>query len=606
MPEERPISAYNLRIYLVGAVLVTMLGLLVLRLWQVQVLEGGKHVEEITRQSVRPIRMNAVRGRILAANGSVLVDNDSRYDLVFHVSEMRRPGTRRNTVTHIVRASLDFARLLDRPAAVNAAMVQRHLHVNPALPMTVFRDLAPGEIAKIMELYPPVPGAEVQTRPVRRYREPELASQILGWVGRHRPDRPEEMDQYQSAYIGYEMRGRGGLESRYDELLAGEGGHKLVRVDPLGYIHEEIGVSRAPVDGRDLLLTLDPAAQAIANRLLAGQKGALVVLEVDSGAVLALASAPTFSLDQLSPETYTELSERSDLPMLNRAVDGSYAPGSIIKPLIALAALECGAIHPGTSHNCTGVYTTHGLNIRCAARWGHGELQLVEAIRVSCNPYFIDAGLRSGLENIQPVFAAVGLGRRPGIDLPSAASGLLPTREYAVRARGSRHPWGLADTALISIGQGLSVITPLQAAVYTAAIANGGYVYRPFLVRSVLNSDGQVWRNTVPVVENRLPVSPGHIAVVRQGMYQAVNSERGSGERARSEIIALAGKTGTAEVKPPGGPVSKNTWFICFGPFANPRYACAILIEEGDSGGRSAAPLARQFFEEWLGRNGGR
>jgi penicillin-binding protein 2 len=163
----------------------------------------------------------------------------------------------------------------------------------------------------------------------------------------------------------------------------------------------------------------------------------------------------------------------------------------------------------------------------------------------------------------------------------------------------------LADTALISIGQGLSVITPLQAAVYTAAIANGGYVYRPFLVRSVLDAEGQVWRQTVPVVENRLPVSLEHLVVVRQGMYQAVNSERGSGERAKSDVIALAGKTGTAEVKPPGGPVSKNTWFICFGPFARPRYACAIVIEEGDSGGRTAAPLARQFFEEWLGQTAG-
>lgn len=606
MPADAQTPTYNLRIYLTGAVLLVFLGFLVLRLWHVQVREGGKHVQAITRQSVRPIRLNAVRGRILAADGSVLVDNESQYDLVFHVSEMRQPGPRKNTVAHILRSSLDFARTLGREATIAESAIQRHLHVGPALPMTVFHDLAPGEVAKIMELYPPVPGVEVQTRPVRRYLAPELAPQILGWVGRHRPERPAEMDQYQSAYIGYEMRGRGGLELQYDGLLSGEGGHRLVRVDPLGYVHAEIGTAHEPVDGRDLLLTIDPRAQAAANRVLAGKKGALVVLEADSGAVLAMVSAPSFSLAELTPATYNEFNERPDLPLLNRAVDGSYAPGSIIKPLIALAALECNAIHLDTRHTCTGVYSQHRLNIRCAARWGHGELGVIEALKVSCNPYFIDAGLRTGLDNIQPIFSALGFGRRPRIDLPSAASGLLPTREYALRVRGSRHPWGLADTALISIGQGMSVITPLQAALYTAAIANGGLVYRPFLVRSVLNPDGRVWRHTAPVVEQRLPVSLEHLVAVRQGMHEVVFDDHGSGSRARNDIIDLAGKTGTAEIMPPGGPRRKNTWFICFGPFPRPRYACAIIVEDGDSGGRTAAPLARQFFEEWLGASAGR
>lgn len=604
MPDESHAPTYNLRIYLLAVPLVALLGLLVLRLWYVQVREGGKHVQEITRQSVRPISLNAVRGRLIAADGTVLVDNDCRYDLLFHVSEMRQPGLRRNTVAYIIRQSLDFARLLGRPAPVNQARVQLHLRVRPALPMTMFSDLTPGEIARIMELYPPVAGVEVATRPVRRYLRPDLASPVLGLVGYSRPDKPEDMDQYQSAYIGFEMQGRGGLELQYDEVLAGEGGSKLVLVDPLGYVHTNIGVAREPVDGRDLLLTLDPKAQAAANRALRGQVGAMVVLDVDSGAVLAMASAPTFSLDNLTPEAYVILRERADLPMLNRAVDGGYAPGSIIKPLIALAALECGAITPGTTHNCDGVYSEHGLNIHCASRWGHDTLNLVEAITFSCNPYFINAGVKTGLDNIQPIFAAAGIGRRPAIDLPSAASGLFPTREYALRTRGPGQPWGLADTALISIGQGLSVLTPLQAAVYTAALANGGLVYRPFLVRSVLNPDGKVWRNTAPVVENRLPVTPEHLAVVRRGMFEVVNAERGSGANAANDVIQLAGKTGSAQVTPRNAPKTTNTWFIAFGPFARPRYACAMVVEEGDSGGRTCAPLVRQFFIDWLGKPG--
>jgi penicillin-binding protein 2 len=505
---------------------------------------------------------------------------------------------------HIIQRSLDFARLLDRQAPLNTALVERHLHVAPAMPMVVFSDLSTEEVAKIMELSPPIPGVSIEARAVRRYLRPAFASQVLGWVGHHRPEKPEDMEQYQSAYIGYEMRGRGGLEAQYDDVLAGEGGHKLVRVDPLGYVYEEIGVSREPVDGRDLLLTLEPRAQEAANRALAGKRGAFVVVDVNSGAVIAMASSPTFLLSEVAPNTYVELTEREGIPMLNRAADGRYTPGSIVKPLIALAALECGAITPATTHVCTGMYRRYHLNIRCASRWGHGELDLVNAIKLSCNPYFMDAGIESGLDNIQPILAAAGFGRRPGIDLPSADGGLFPTREYALRTRGPTQPWGVADTALISIGQGLSVITPLQAALYTAALANGGLVYRPFLVRSVLNPDGNVWRNTVPVVEQRLPVTPGHLAVVRQGMHEVVNGEQGSGARAKTDVIDLAGKTGSAEVKHRDKPKTKNTWFIAFGPFDDPKYACAIVIEDGDSGGRTCAPRVSEFFTEWLGSAG--
>jgi penicillin-binding protein 2 len=593
--------AYGLRVYVLAALVAAPLGLLILRLWSVQVREGAKHVQEITRQSIRPIRLNAVRGRLLASDGSVLVDNDCRYELLFRVSEMRQRGKRRNTVIYILQRTLDFARLLGRLAPISKEKIEDHLHWYPAVPLTVYADLTRAEVAKVMELAPPVPGVSVETRAVRRYLQPAFASQTLGWVGRYRPKKTEEMDQYQAAYTGYEMRGRMGLELQYDKILAGEGGHRLVRVDPVGYVHEEIGVSRQPVNGRDLLLTLDPKAQVAANHALEGKRGAFVVVDVRSGAVLAMASAPTFALTEQTTETYDELNKRADMPMLNRAVDGSYAPGSIVKPLIALAALECQAITPATTHVCTGRYRRYRLNIGCAKRWGHGKLALVEAIKFSCNPYFMDAGIEAKLSNIQPIFAAAGFGRRPAIDLPTAARGLLPSREYALRARGPREPWGLADTAFISIGQGLSVLTPLQAAMYTAAIANGGRVYRPFLVRSVLKANGGVWRNTAPVVETRLPIKPENLTVVQQGMHEVVSGEQGSGANAKNEVIDLAGKTGSAEVTHRDRPKTKNTWFIAFGPFTNPKYACAMVIEDGDSGGRTCAPRVKQFFIDWLG-----
>ncbi|MBT7298787.1 MAG: hypothetical protein HN849_04710, partial [Victivallales bacterium] len=176
--------AYGLRVYVLAALVAAPLGLLILRLWSVQVREGAKHVQEITRQSIRPIRLNAVRGRLLASDGSVLVDNDCRYELLFRVSEMRQRGKRRNTVIYILQRTLDFARLLGRLAPVSEKKIEHHLHVAPAVPLTVYTDLTRAEVAKIMELAPPVPGVSVETRAVRRYLQPAFASQTLGWVGR--------------------------------------------------------------------------------------------------------------------------------------------------------------------------------------------------------------------------------------------------------------------------------------------------------------------------------------------------------------------------------------------------------------------------------------
>jgi penicillin-binding protein 2 len=291
--------------------------------------------------------------------------------------------------------------------------------------------------------------------------------------------------------------------------------------------------------------------------------------------------------------------------MTNRSV-GSYQPGSIIKPLLCLAALETGAVLPDEVITCDGVSHIGNSGIRCTARYGHGDFDMIQGIAHSCNDFMIEIALRpeSGLDAIVQVYAAAGLGERPGIDLPYAARGILPSRDFYSRNSPNtrqRRSWTAFDTALIAIGQGPVALSPLQAVVYTAAIANGGTVYRPRLVSRITTpGSGEVVRELPPEVVHRLPVGIWHMKLVRQGMEQAVYNKTGTSVKARNSAITIAGKTGTAEVGS-GASRHKNCWFVGFAPCDSPQYAICVMVEDGVSGGSDCAPRAKSFFEGWLG-----
>lgn len=605
------------RLLVLAVVMLGGLFLLLGRLWQVQFRHGGEHSRITRRQSVRPIRLNAVRGRMIAAGGEILVDNRTSFDAVYHLAEMRQPGRSSRTIEHVLGLTARLAAALGRPHPLEREVLARHLRVRPALPMTVFRNLDPRELAILAELTPPVPGLEIAARAERHYPRPGLASHILGHTGRQRPESTAEMSQYPVFYANLELHGWAGLEKQYDQELAGVAGSRLVRVSALGYVHSDIGTPVPPENGNDLVLTLDLRAQLAAERVLdaPGYEGALVAVEIDSGAVLAMASMPGYDLSRVDSSHYDSAyyeglrTDRERRPLRNRAMN-TYTPGSILKPFIALAALDAGVIEPTSVHTCTGAYPLGpSARIRCWLRHGHGPLDLPHALEGSCNPYFIAAGVATGIDRIGPMLAAAGIGSRPQLDLPPQTPrriefGICPSRDYYRRRSPRGRRWIASDTAFLSIGQGVIGVTPMQAALMAAALANGGLVYRPFLVRSVRRPDGGEVRAAAPTVESRLPVRPEFLAAIRQGMFQVVNSEHGTGKNARNSAITLCGKTGTAEVGA-GEDRYHDTWFIGFGPVENPRYAVAVLVEHGESGGRTAALLAGRFFERWLGPAGG-
>jgi penicillin-binding protein 2 len=553
-------------------------------MWRVQVRQAPEFRSSLERQSVRRVRLPAVRGAIMDRNGRRLADNRPSYCMAVYVEELRRPGRIERTIENIEAVVSELAGALELPPEIDRGAIERHLRMQRPLPLLVWRNIGPDAIARWAESETAFPGVDVYVEPVRAYPNELLAAHVLGYVGRADPAPEAEPFHY---YVP-EMKGAYGVELTYDHLLTGEAGGRLLRVDASGYKHAEIG-EREPVPGSDLFLTLDVRLQALAERVLAGERGAVVVLDPRNGDVLAMASAPTFNPSHFSPaidhEAWQRLNADPDKPLFNRAISGTYPPGSTFKPIVAFAALENNRAEPETVFDCPGYFEIGNVRFRCWRSAGHGRIGMVEALEQSCNAYFCQLGLQCEFPRIYHMTEALGLGRRTGIDLPGEAGGLLPSDAWKRRTQGDS--WRAGDTCNVSIGQGALAFSPLQMAVATAAIANGGHVYRPRL-RYVPGARGEQ--------VNDMRWSAQALRTVRQGMYDVVQAPHGTGKRVRIDAAAMGGKTGTAEYGPRENR-RKYAWMIVFAPFEAPRYAVVAIIEDAVSGGVSVAPRLRGLMD---------
>ncbi len=592
------------RLVVVAVLLLAGLGVLSVRLYFEQIHRGENHREQVARQSIRRIRIPAPRGRILSSDLTVLADNLARYDAVFYLEEMRQPGARRRMLDYAMDAARELAARFNRDNPVTEAKLLYWVNHYPGLPFVAFEGLSPEELAVFFEAAPYWRGLGVETCYERIYPCRSLAATLIGYVRKDDPS--EAADRREFFYYLPDWGGRGGVERFFNGAvsdairgLRGVPGYSLVQVDHLGYVRRELIETVPPEPGSNVVLTIDARAQQIAEELLRGKVGAMVVLDADSGEVLTLATAPGYDLMSFMPgissAEYQELLEDPDRPLLNRSIQGTYMPGSIIKPLVALAIQNAG-VSPEEEIVCDGRTQIGDAVIRCTGV--HGPTDLGRALERSCNDYFVEMGIRTGLDAEALVFRSAGLGRDPELEL-NAAHGQLPDREEF--RRRERRAWNSHNTGLLSIGQGMISISPLQAAVYTAALANGGRLLRPHILKSINARDGRVLYATPVVETGRLEASKAALDEVRSGMRRVV--EFGSGRSAANQALELSGKTGTAEFGPRDR-LRKNTWFIGFGERNQRRYAIAVLVEDSASGGRDCAPLAAAFFLRYLGAEG--
>lgn len=585
---SNPYAPFQKRIrataYLIsGAILI-----LLLRLWALQILEGERMLLLSLNNRLRLRPVEAPRGLILDRNGELMVENLASFDLYATPEDMPDVEETMRRLAEILQSSPDELR--------QRVSQRQGLQLEPVL---LRKGVDERTVTAIEEQKIDLPGVSLRVRPVRAYPKGGSAATLLGYVTEvsHTQLKSKEFRDFHPG----ETMGQAGIERRYDAFIRGVDGGEQVEVNALGKVSRLIQRVE-PRSGFNLHLTLDNRLQRVAEEAFQGRSGALIAIHPSTGEILAMVSQPSYDPNQFSQrmteEQWRLLASNPHHPMQNKGLQGQYAPGSIFKLVTALAALEKGAITLETKFSCDGSFRLGSHLFHDWKKGGHGTLNLQQAIANSCNIYFYNTALKAGIEEIVRVARELGLGTPSGLGLGDEAKGVIPQQSHTKDPGG----WYPGNTVMAGIGQGMVTVTPMQAVMMVSAIANGGTLYRPWVVRKVETLDREVIEEYGPEFVRKVNIDPDNLAIVREGM-QAVVSE-GTGNRAKIPGLRVAGKTGTAQVVQNGGPQKSSqrdhAWFVAFAPADDPQIAIAVVVEHGGFGGQVAAPIAKSLLETWF------
>ncbi|MBI2116744.1 MAG: penicillin-binding protein 2 [candidate division NC10 bacterium] len=560
---------------------------LLLRLWFLQILEGDRYFALSTTNRLRVRPIEAPRGFILDRHGEILVENRPTFDLFVTPEDVTSPA--------------EVAAALAEILGVSREEVEARLQEGrerPYQPLLLRKDLDERTMVAVEERKLDLPGVSLRVRPVRAYPSGGIAANLLGYVSEVNQAQLSR-EEFQDFRPG-ENLGQAGVERRFDAFIRGLDGGEQVEVDARGRALRL--VSRIePRSGSNIYLTIDKRIQEAAEAAFAGKRGTVVAMNPTTGEILAMVSRPSYDpnlfAQRISGDEWQQIATDATHPLQNRAFQAQYPPGSIYKLMVAIAGLESGALTPETKFNCPGYFYLGNAKFDDWKKGGHGTLDLRGAIVNSCNVYFYQAGLKVGIEEMVRVSRAFGLGEPPGLGLGDEARGNLPNPQP--RRRG-QPGWSAGNTVVASIGQGLVVTSPMQLLVMVSAIANGGTIYRPWVVKKIAALSGETLDEYDPEAIRQVSIKPETLAFVRQAMLGVVSE--GTGARAKVSGIPIAGKTGTAQVvrkgEGKGQPDLKDHgWFVSFAPVDNPQIAVVVLVENGGFGGLVAAPVAKAVYE---------
>jgi penicillin-binding protein 2 len=596
---------------LLAAGMAVAFAIFLVRLVQLQVVQGDEHLQRSQRNSIRTERLTAPRGEILDRKGRVLATTRPAFHLEVVPSELRDPPR-----TLAVLALL----LGDEPERLRASFGEPRGRAR-FQPLRLSDDLDFERLARVESHRHALPGVLTEVRPYRQYPHGALAAHLLGSLGEVSPTQLES-ERFEDYRPG-DVVGKSGVEAQLEPFLRGRAGGRNVVVDVAGR-EVEVLDRVEPRPGARVVLALDLDLQRVAEEALAASappgepvSGAVVALDPRDGGVLALASLPSYDPNAFSGRVDTvvwrSLTSDPMKPLQNRALSGQYPPGSTYKAYVAAAALEEKLRAPKTTVFCPGGFAFGNRTYRCWKRGGHGTVGLLRSLMESCDVYYYRAGLDLGIDRMAEYVKSFGLGAVTGIGLDGEQPGLVPTTAWKQRRFGQA--WMPGETVSASIGQGYNLLTPLQLAVSYAAIANGGHVMRPRLVLEVVDPGGAVTPQPAREIR-RVPVSDANLALVREGLHAVVDAPSGTGARARVAGLEVAGKTGTAQVvrleKTAGKtglaiprPYRDHAWFASFAPADAPEIVVAVLVEHGGGGGSNAAPIAQKVLQRWWDdRNG--
>ena len=586
------------RIYFSLGIVVFFLLLLVSRYSYLQISNYDKFATDSEKNRVRLQPLPPARGYIYDRNGVLLADNYPVFSATMSradIDDIDDTVQRLIPILHLTEE--DIVQFKSRiKTSKKTERVALKLNLNET------------EIARFSEVKFQFPGVNIETQMTRYYPHGELFAHVIGYVGRINDKELKSIDK--DLYAGTNLIGKIGVEKHYENLLHGLPGNESVEADAHGNVLRHLG-RKDPVRGNDLYLSLDYGLQAVASEQLAGRRGAIVAMDPRTGEILALVSSPSFNpnlfVTGISSKDYSALRDDLDQPLYNRAVQGSYPPGSTIKPMFGLGGLHYGLVDWGTAISDPGYFTLPGDShrFRDHKKTGHGAVNMHKAQVVSCDTYFYILSFRMGIEKMNTWMRQFGFGEKTGVDLPSESTGLYPSQEWKLRTRKSK--WLKGETISVSIGQGAFTATPLQLAMATAITSNEGLHVTPHVLRESKGTKPHTVNNA-PDGKIEFNGQPEDWVKMRDAMVDVV--ETGTGRRIRTPMYKIAGKTGTAQVKSISQGKRYNEsilterqldhgLFVGFAPADKPEIAIAIVWENGRHGG-SAAQLARPIFDYWL------
>ncbi|MCH8188946.1 MAG: penicillin-binding protein 2 [Proteobacteria bacterium] len=597
--DAKQIKVFTRRAIILGGAKVGLLSVLVGRMYYLQVVESDQYKVLADENRINLRLLPPQRGRILDRFGIELASNQQNYRVVL-VAEQADD----------VEKTLDaLGRLVRVPDHVRQRVLKEVNRRRGFVPVTVIENLTWEEFARINVNSPNLPGLQPDIGESRFYPFGRILAHVVGYVGAVSEN---DLDGDPVLELPGFKLGKNGVEKVREMDLRGKAGLSRVEVNAFGRVIRELTRDEGQ-PGQDVRLTIDSRLQEFVLSKLGEESASAAVLDIHTGAVLALGTAPNFDPHQfsfgLSQAQWKELVSNPRTPLVNKVISGQYPPGSTFKMMVALAALESGITTKTHRVFCRGKIKLGNATFHCWKRGGHGDMDLLQAIQQSCDVYFYDISKRVGVDRIAEMSNRFGLGQRTGIELPSEKKGLIPTRAWKQATIGV--PWQQGETLVSGIGQGFVLTTPLQLAVMTARLANGGLAVAPRIHLPAPSDPAGAGAPDLPSIG----VSRSSLAIVVEGMNRVSNSQRGTAFRARikEKEFTLAGKTGTSQVRRittaerrTGLLKNKDRpWkdrdhalFVAFAPLSAPRYAAAVVVEHGGSGSRVAAPLVRDILLE--------
>lgn len=598
--DEEELIILKKRVDIATAVIIVFIALLIARLWFLQIKKGEEYVKLSENNRIRIQQIQAPRGNILDRFGRVIITNRPYFNLVWTKEDAPNPDEVIKRLAKILNE--DISNLL---TCIREASGQPRY-----MPILLKEDIDWKTLVYIENHHFELPGVRVEAVPSRDYLYGNMASHLIGYLGQISKEELENPKN--SKYQGGDLIGKMGIEKLFGKELRGEKGYRYLEVDVLGF-EQQILQHQDPLPGNDLQLTIDIDLQQTAEKAMEGVGGAVVAMDVNTGKLLALVSAPPLKLEEfvggISTKEWQEHLNDPLHPLIDKTIQGQYPPGSTYKIITALAGLGEKIITPQTVFYCNGGLNIYNRRYGCWKSAGHGAISIQRALSESCDVYFYQVGQRVGVDRLAAYAESLGLGQKTGIDLENEKPGLTPTSAW--KKKKKNEPWQDGETLSVAIGQGFNLATPLQICRMTAALVNGGKIYKPQIIEAIKDPEGATLEKIQPDLLGSVYGSAQDRNLIIKGLIDAVNTRHGTAGNAKMSTITVGGKTGTAQVvrmsKFRSIPESQlprkykdHAWFTCFAPAEKPEIAVTVLVEHSGHGGSVAAPIAKKVLEEYF------